>query len=145
MWWWALAAAASVAVLVVAIVGRERGERATLRPLLVSDSMTQSEANDAAETTVRAWLRERNNRNLANLVALTCPDNVGTVSVEVDDVRNHRPAPPRIEVATTGAFERHGDLWTLNTHYTNGVSERYVLGVRDGELRVCRIVAAPVP
>lgn len=144
-WLWGLAAAASVALLVVAVRGRDHGNGPTVRPMLVSEAMTDSQAYDAAETTVRAWLHERNARNLANLVALTCKDSEGIVSFEVDEVRNHRPANQQIEVAATGAFERHGPLWTLNTHYTNGVSERFVLEVRDGELRVCRIAAAPVP
>lgn len=145
LWLWGIAAAVSIGLLVVAIVGRDRGDRPTLRPRAVSDSMSQAEANQAADTTVRAWVRERNARHLVDLEALTCPDNEGTVTAEVNAVRNHEPLDKPMQVVATGAFDRHGSLWTLSTHFANDVSVQFVLGMRNGELLVCRIAAAPVP
>ena len=108
--------------------------------------MSDVEAHEAADTTVRAWVRERNARHLANLETLTCPDNEGTVTAEVKAVRDHAPlgkAP--MQVVSTGAFGRHDKVWTLNTHFDNDVSVEFVLGVRHGELLVCQIASAPVP
>ncbi|WP_156746179.1 hypothetical protein [Mycobacterium sp. 1423905.2] len=141
----ALAACLSIAALVVAVLGRDRGDGPSFRPMAVTDSMTDAQAYEAANTTVRAWVRERNARHLANLEALTCPDNVGTVTAEVNAVKNHEPVGKDMHVVSTGAFDRHDSLWTLNTHFINDVGVQFVLGVRHGELLVCRIAAAPVP
>lgn len=145
MWLWALAAASSIVLLVVAIVGRDRGDGPTLRPRAVSDSMSDAQAYEAADTTVRAWVREHNARHLANLEALTCPDSEGTVSAAVSAVRKKEPLGKPMQVVATGAIGRHDALWTLSTHFDNDVSVQFVLGVRRGDLLVCRIASAPVP
>lgn len=145
LWLWVIAALASTVVLVIAVVGRDRGDHPTLRPKTVSDSMTEAQAYQAADTTVRAWVRERNARHFANLQELTCPDSEGTVTTELNDVKTHQPLGKEMHVVATGTFGRHGSLWTLSTHFDNDVSVQFVLGVRDGELLVCRIASAPVP
>lgn len=142
---WCFAAVSSIALLVVAVVGRDHGDGPTLRPRAVSDSMSESQAYEAADSTVRAWVRERNARNLANLEALTCPDNEGTVTAEVSAVRKKEALGKPMHVVSTGALGRHESLWTISTHFDNDVSVQFVLGVRGGELQVCRIASAPVP
>ncbi|OBK12695.1 hypothetical protein [Mycobacterium asiaticum] len=144
LWLWGLAALASIAVLIVAVLGADRSEGPTLRPAAVTDSMTDAQAREAADTTVRAWVRERNAGHLANLEALTCPDSEGTVTDELNAVRRHERMPA-MQVVSTGAFGRQGSLWALSTHFSNDKSVQFVLGVRRGELLVCRIAAAPVP
>ncbi|MDP7723521.1 hypothetical protein [Mycobacterium sp. TY814] len=145
LWLCSFAAASSIALLVVAVVGRDPGDGPTLRPREVGDSMSQAQAYEAADSTVRAWVRERNARNLANLEALTCLDNEGTVTAEVDAVRKKKPVGKPMHVVSTGALGRHDSLWTLSTHFDNDVSVQFVLGVRGGQLQVCPIASAPVP
>ncbi|MFV8320447.1 hypothetical protein [Mycobacterium sp. 23] len=142
---WVFAAVSSFALLMFAVVGRDPGDGPTLRPRAVGDSMTEAQAYEAADSTVRAWVRERNARHLANLEALTCPDSEGTVTSEVDGVRKNEPVGKPMRVVSTGALARHESLWTMSTHFDNDVSLQFVLGVRQGELLVCRIASAPVP
>lgn len=144
LWLWGIAALLSIVVLVVAVVGRDRGDRPTLRPRTVSDSMTTAQAREAADTTVRAWVRERNAGHLANLQALTCPDSEGTVRAELTLAQNHERRPA-MQVVSTGAFGRHDSVWTLSTHFANDKSMQFVMVVRNGELLVCQIASAPVP
>lgn len=145
LWFWVFTAASSVALLVFAVVGRDPDDGPTLRPRAVGDSMSEAQAYEATDSTVRAWVRERNARNRANLEALTCPDNEGTVTAEVNAVRRREPLGKPMHVVSTGALGRHESLWTLSTHFDNDVSVQFVLGVRRGELQVCRIASAPVP
>ena len=99
-----------------------------------------------ADNSVRVWVRERNAGHLANLQALTCLEGAaGTVAEEVKALKNHEPVKVPINIVSTGGFARHGSAWTLNTHFASGVSFEFVLVVERGELRVCRIAAAPVP
>lgn len=142
---WGLAAAVSIAVLVVAIIGRDRGDGPSLRAMAANESMSDEQARTVADNTVRVWVRERNAGHLANLEALSCPANMrhGTLAGEIDDLKKRLPVKP-MQIIAVGALVRNGSVWTLNTHFV-GPSVMFTLRVFDGELRVCDIDAAPVP
>jgi hypothetical protein len=146
LWLWVAAALGSATVLVVAIVGRHHGDGASLRPMAASESMSDGQARAVAENTVRVWDRERLAQHLANVEALTCPDPTpdGILAADLDNVRKHMP-PVRISpIVAFGAFTRHGPVWLLNTHRSDSGGVVFELRVRDGELFVCDVGAAPV-
>ncbi len=146
LWLWGTASIASVALVVVAFLGRDHGDGPTLRAMKADGSMSDAQARSIAENTVRVWIRERNAAHLANLEALTCSnDAAGTVVEELDSIRNNDTDRIPLNIAATGVFARHGSTWTLNTHLVNGISMEFVLAMQDGELRVCRIASAPIP
>lgn len=142
---WVIAAAVSVAVLVIAVVGRDRGDRPTLRAMAVSDSMSEEQAHAVAANTVRVWIRERNAGHVANLEALSCPAGMrrGTLATEINLLHAGRRGVP-MEVNTTGAFGRFGPGWTLSAHFRENAAV-FAFRVLDNELRVCDIDAAPIP
>ncbi|QLL06006.1 hypothetical protein [Mycobacterium vicinigordonae] len=144
LWLSVLAVLVSAAVLVVAIGGREPKGGPTLRPMGASESMSDEQARVVADSTVRTWIRERNERRLANLKVLSCPDPPGMVGREIEAIKAGRPSEREMRVIATGALNRRGAVWGLNTHLENQ-SMVFVLRVDDGELRVCAIGSAPVP
>ena len=146
-WLWVIAAVASAALLVVAILGWGHGPGATLRAMAASESMSDAQARAVAENTARAWMREYDAVNLANLEALSCPNPRpnSMLAQDIDDIRKHiRPVKNR-DVAATGEFSRKGPVWLLDVFYTDGPGLVYELHILDGELRVCEKGAAPVP
>lgn len=141
---WAGAAVAAGAVLAVAIAGRDDGSGATLRAMAASEAMPDEQAEQVAANTVRVWVRERNEQNLANLQALSCPDvHDGALANELHAVEKHRDTEPHDIVATPG-FTREGSTWTIFGLWPEG-GAMFVLKVLDDELRVCQIDSAPVP
>lgn len=141
LWLWVVAAVGAVAALVAAILLYEP-ERPTLRAMAASESMTETPARRAADNTARVWMRERNAAHLANVKALSCPDTRdGVLGHELAHIKNHDPIR-KMEIATTSGFTRDGPTWKLNVITTDG-GMVFVMRVRDGELRVCQIEAAP--
>lgn len=142
---WVIAAAVSIVVLVVAVVGRDRGDRPTLRAMAVRDSMSEEQAHAVADNTVRVWIRERNAGHVANLEALSCPSGMrrGTLAAEIDGLHAGQRDVP-VEINTTGAFGRFGPVWTLSTHFRDAAAV-FSFRVLGDELRVCDINAAPIP
>src|ERR1700743_1392835 len=140
-----LAAVASIVALVVAILGRERGDGPTLRAMAATESMSDDQARAVADNTGRGGIRERTAGHRANREALSCPPQLrhGTLAVEINDVEARRNTGA-MEISVTGGFARNGSIWTLNTHF-NSAGVMFTLRVLDGELRVCDIDAAPVP
>lgn len=145
VWVWALAAVLSVAVLAVAIVGRDRGDGPSLRPMAASESMSDDEARAVTENTVRAWYREGNERHVANLVALTCPDPVGVVAADIRAAREGHLQGGQAAVVAFGKFLRRGPVWTIYTHRDDDYSSAIASRIIDGELRVCAMGSAAVP
>jgi hypothetical protein len=145
-WLWVIAATASAALLAVAILGWDRGDKATLRAMAASESMSDAQARAVAENTVRAFQRERNARNLANVEALSCPNPKpnSVLANEIDEIRRHLPAVKDREVVATGLFSRHGAVWLLDVFF-DGPGLVFELHVLNGELRVCDMGAAPAP
>lgn len=142
VWLWGLAAVLAVAVLVVAIVGRDRGGGPTLRAMAASESMAEEQARAVADTTVRVWMRERNEQHLDNLEALSCPDRDGLLAKEVDAVKNGEMTIA-YGFTATARFLRHGPAWTLDVFFTPNKGAMFTLRIMDGELRVCRIEKLP--
>ncbi|MFA4080848.1 hypothetical protein ONA92_03960 [Mycobacteroides salmoniphilum] len=136
VWLWAVAVIAAAVVLAVAISGRDRGTGPTLRPMSASESMSDEQARTVAESTVLVWVREYKAGHLANLKALTNPENVDRIM---------QVMAGRDEVVAFGGFARRGPLWSLNTHLEGGVAGVFILQMKDGELRVDRLVSAPIP
>ncbi|QCH25765.1 hypothetical protein [Mycobacteroides salmoniphilum] len=141
---------ASVAVLLVAIQGRDRGDGPTLRAMVANESMSDEQARAISETTMLVWLRERNERHLANLEALSCSDRQGTVAREVEAVKNHDPVAKELRIVAFGNFFRDGPAWLLNTHFepTRFPHTRSVMTfmrVQDGVLRVCAFGPTTIP
>ncbi|WP_078284484.1 hypothetical protein [Mycobacteroides chelonae] len=136
VWLWVVALIAAAAVLAVAISGRDQGAGPTLRPMSASESMLDEQARAIAESTVLVWVREQKAGHLANLRALTNPENADHIMQVMDG---------RDEVVAFGEFVRRGRLWSLNTHLKGGAAGVFVLEVKDGELRVDRLVSAPIP
>jgi hypothetical protein len=144
---WGLAALASVAVLVVAIVGRDRGggDGATLRPMAASESMTDEQAYAVAANTVRVWMRERNERHLANVKALSCPEtHDGTLANEINAVKGDDFFQV-LPLDTVARFTRNGPAWTMDAFRRDGGAAMFTLQVHNGDLLVCQIGSAPVP
>lgn len=144
---WGVAALASIAVLVVAIVGRDRsgGDGATLRPMAASESMTDEQAYAVAANTVRVWMRERNERHLANVEALSCPEtHDGTLAIEINAVKGEDFFQV-LPLDTVARFTRNGPVWTMDAFRQDGGAAMFTLQVRNGELLVCQIGSAPVP
>ncbi|WP_155772277.1 hypothetical protein [Mycobacterium asiaticum] len=142
------AALAAVAVLLVAIAGRDRGDDhggATLRPMAASESMSDEQAYAVAANTVRVWMRERNARQLANVEALSCPEpRAGVLATEIDQIKSGgflRPLP----VDAVARFTRSGPVWTVDVFRADGGASMFTLQVRHGDLLVCQIGSAPVP
>lgn len=140
LWLW-LFVAASVVLLVVAMSGRDDGP--TLSAIPADDSMTDDQARTVAETTVLAWLRERNAGDIENLRELTCPDAPQSwVSRQLDHARDGVPLEPWNITALTG-FSRGGQSWTIN-----GLSPdhggMFTLRIDGGRLRVCEMGPVPV-
>lgn len=145
---WGFATLASIAVLLVAIVGRDRGTDpggATLRPMAASESMSDEQAYAVAANTVRVWMRERNARQLANVEALSCPEpHDGVLSTEIDEIKGGgfvRPLP----VDAVARFTRNGPEWTVDVLRADGGASTFTLQVRRGDLLVCQIGSAPIP
>lgn len=140
--WLCLVAAAAVALLAVAVVGRDGG--ATLHAIPASESMTDDEAHAVAEKTILAWTRERNAGNAANLDALTCPDAPESwVSRQLAAVAEGKPSTS-FDIVATAVFARHGSTWTMNAMSLDR-GGMFTMRIVDGELRVCELSAAPVP
>lgn len=145
---WGFAALASVAVLLVVIAGRDRGDGyggATLRPMAASESMPDEQAYAVAANTVRVWMRERNARQLANVEALSCPEpREGVLATEIDEIKRGgfvRPLP----VDAVARFTRSGPMWTVDVLRADGGASMFTLQVRHGDLLVCQIGSAPIP
>ncbi|WP_158022889.1 hypothetical protein [Mycobacteroides abscessus] len=145
VWLWALAVVAAAALLAVAVIGRDRGDGPTVRPLTASESMSDEQARAAAVSTVLAWIRERDAGHLANVKALSWLDVPGgAVALDVQALQDHRPLDPH-RVIAFGRFEREGPLWSIYTHFADNGGVVFLLKVREGELRVDGIGRAPVP
>lgn len=141
LWLWVIAAVGAVAALIAAIVLYD-SERPTLRAMAASESMTETPARRAADNTARVWMREHNASHLANVKALSCPETRdGVLGNELAHLKNHDPIR-KMQVATTSGFTREGPTWKLNVITTEG-GMVFVMRVRNGELRVCQIEAAP--
>lgn len=136
VWLWAVALVAAGAVLAVAIDGRDPGSGPTLRPMAASESMSDDQARAVAESTVLVWAREHKAGHLANVKALTDPEQVDRMMKLMAD---------RDDVVSFGGFSRNGPLWNLNTHLTGGAAGVFILHVNDGELRVHGLESAPIP
>ncbi|TEA06100.1 hypothetical protein [Mycobacteroides salmoniphilum] len=136
IWLWVVAVFVAAAVLAVAVSGRDRGTGPTLRPMSVSESMSDEQARAVAESTVLVWVRELRAGHLANLRALTNPENA-------DDIMQVMEG--RDEVVAFGGFARRGPIWSLNTHLKGGAAGVFILQVKDGELRVDRLASAAIP
>lgn len=144
LWLWAIAALVAVTALAVAIAGRDRGGGPTLRPMAASESMSDEQALAVAGNTARVWMRERNERHLDNLEALSCPDvHDGVLAHEIEVVRADEPLRQHTIVATT-RLTRAGPLWTIDVIDKAG-GQMFIMRIQDGELRVCQIEAAPIP
>lgn len=144
LWLWAIAALIAVTALAVAIAGRDRGGGPTLRAMAASESMSPAEASATAGNTARVWVRERNERHLANLEAMSCPDvHDGVLAHEIEAVRSGEPFRQHDVVATTH-LNRTGPLWTIDVIDTVG-GQMFDMRIIDGELRVCQIEPAPIP
>lgn len=142
---WAVSAAASCALLVVAILGRAHGGGPTLRPMAASESMSDDEARAVAANTARVWMRERNDRHLANLEALSCSEtHGGALAREIGFVRNGEPFQ-KFEPSAVARFTRDGPVWTLDVFHAGGGGETFIFRVRNGELLVCQADSAPIP
>lgn len=141
---WAVAAVAAMALLVVAIVGRDQGEGPTLRALAAGESMSDEQARTIADTTVRVWVRERNERHLANLEALSVAEPADIVARELGEIKAGRPFRKEIRVLATGALTRRGAVWGLNTHLDDQ-SLVFVMRIEGGELRVWAVGSALTP
>lgn len=144
LWLSALAVVVAAAVLVVAVLGRDRGDGPTVRPLTASESMSDEQARAVAVSTVLAWTRERDAGHLANLQALTSPNIPGMVAKDIQALQDHRPLAPD-QVSAFGRFQREGPLWGIYTHFANNRGMVFLLEIRAGELRVAGIASAPVP
>jgi hypothetical protein len=145
LWLWAVAAVGSAALLAVAIIGREQGAGATLRPMAASESMSDQEARAATDNTVRVYEREFAARHTANVEALTCPNPQpnSMLATDLNEVKRHLAPLNATAVIATGAFTRNGPIWLLNTFFSNSGGVVFELHVRDGELLVCGINRAP--
>ncbi|OBK28167.1 hypothetical protein A5634_21065 [Mycobacterium asiaticum] len=142
---WGVAAATSIALLVVAIAGRAHGGGPTLRPMAASESMSDEQAGSVAANTARVWMRERNERHLANLEALSCPEtHDGALAHEIDAVR-HGDSIQKFEPSAVARFTRDGPVWTIDVFNAGGGGEMFIFQIRNGELLVCQIDSAPIP
>lgn len=142
---WSVAALASMALLVAAIAGRSPGGGPTLRPMAASESMSDEQARAVAANTARVWMRERNERHLANLEALSCSEtHDGALAREIGFVRDGAPFQ-KFEVSAVARFTRDGPVWTLDVFQAGGGGEMFVFRVRNSELLVCQVVSAPIP
>lgn len=144
VWLSAAAVVAAAAVLAVAVVGREHGDGPTMRPMTARESMSDEQARAAAVSTVLAWTRERDAGHLENVQALTWPNVSGVVATDMQGLHDRRQLTPD-RVIAFGRFQREGPLWGINTHFANDRGMVFLLQIRDGELRVAGIAAAPVP
>ncbi|WP_236976736.1 MULTISPECIES: hypothetical protein [Mycobacterium] len=151
---WGVAALISIVVLVVAIVGRTRGHPEdkpgpslpTLRPMAASESMSDERAFAVAANTVRVWMRERNERHLANVLALSCPDtHDGVLAAEIAGIKGEDFFTVLSPVDKVVRFTRSGPVWTVDAIRPDGGVGTFTLQVRNGELLVCQIGSAPVP
>lgn len=142
---WAVAAVASSALLLVAILGRAHGDGPSLRPMAASESMSDDEARAVAANTARVWMRERNDRHLANLEALSCSEtHDGALAREIGFVRNGEPFQ-KFEPSAVARFTRDGPIWTLDVFHAGGGGEMFTFRIRNGELLVCQADSAPIP
>lgn len=144
---WGSAAVVSIVVLVVAVIGRHRRswDAPTLRPMVASESMSDEQAFAVAANTVRVWMREHDQRHLANVRALSCPEtHDGILGGEINSLENHEFISTR-PITAVARFTRAGPVWTLDVFHTESHGEMFTLQVRGGELLVCQIGSAPIP
>jgi sulfur transfer protein SufE len=113
--------------------------------MAASESMTDEQAYAVAANTVRVWMRERNERHLANVKALSCPEvHDGTLAIEINAVKGEDFFQV-LPLDTVARFTRNGSVWTLDAFRRDGGAAMFTLQVRNGELLVCQIGSAPVP
>ncbi|WP_142239400.1 hypothetical protein [Mycobacterium sp. ST-F2] len=109
--------------------------------------MSDQQARDAAESTVRAWIGALNARNVPNLQALSCERPARKMSIPFSS-EEPDPSLTHIDAVTTGSFERDGDTWKLPVFFRSpgaGYGGRvFSLSPANGALRVCDI-AVPEP
>jgi hypothetical protein len=135
----------SIALLVVAVAGRPHGSGPTLRPMTASESMSDELAGAVAANTARVWMRERNERHLANLEAFSCPEvHDGALANEINKVRQGDSVEV-FQPSAVARFTRDGSAWTIDVINAGGGAEMFVLRIRNDELLVCQIASAPVP
>jgi hypothetical protein len=146
LWLWVITVIASAAVLVVAILGWDKGEGPTIRAMAASESMSDAQARAVAENTARAFDRERAAGNLANLEALSCPvpPPHSMLDGDIDEVRRGIRPKKNTQIVATGTFTRRGSVWFLDVFY-DGPGIMMEFHILDGELRVCGEGSAPVP
>ncbi|MDP7705245.1 MULTISPECIES: hypothetical protein [unclassified Mycobacterium] len=113
--------------------------------MAASESMSDDEARAVAANTARVWMRERNERHLANLEALSCSEtHDGALAREIGFVRNGEPFE-KFELSAVARFTRDGPVWTLDVFHAEGGGEMFTFQVRHGELLVCQADSAPIP
>ncbi|MBN3457594.1 hypothetical protein JNN96_26530 [Mycobacterium sp. DSM 3803] len=119
----------------------------TVRPMPVDPSLSNEQARDAAESTVRAWVTAFIAHNVADLRALSCDRDARKYAIPFSSEEPH-PAFSTIDAVTTGRFERAEPIWALSVFYRSsgaGYGGRvFKFSTAHNELRICD-VAVPEP
>lgn len=145
---WVLVLWALVAIIALAVAIAGRSDGTTLRAIAVSPSMSETDAQNAAERTALAWVRERNAGHRANVRELTCSEPPkGWVRDQLTFVTHSDSPPPSAnqwKLAALTGFQRAGDEWTINA-LAPDQGGMLVMRIEDGRLRVCALEPVPVP
>lgn len=120
---------------------------ATIRALPAADIVSDDQAARAAESTVRAFLAARNERNVPNMLALACSQGKRTFAIPYT---SEQPDPElgSLDAVHVGRFTRDQEFGTLPVFYRSAGAgyggEVFGLGVQNGELRICTM-GPPAP
>jgi len=137
---WIAVAVVSVLLLGISVSSVMR-PRPTIHALPASDSMSDQEAYEVAESTIRAWVRARNDRNVANMAALMCTGPQRQIAIPYTR-EEPNPELGQLDAVSVGQLNRIGPNWTIPVLYRSpgeGYGGRlYTLVIQRGQLRICK-------